>query len=94
MKIKIEALCTPEGRCFLNMLATFAQFETEIRRERQLEGIAKAKGEGRYKGRKPSVPVDEVRRLRAEGLGASEIVRQLGISRGSVYVVLGGKTAG
>lgn len=43
----------PVGALTMNLLAAFAQFETEIRRERQMEGIAKAKGAGKYKGRKP-----------------------------------------
>lgn len=45
---------TPPGKAFLGMLAVFAEFETNIRRERQLEGIAKAKQEGVYTGRKPT----------------------------------------
>lgn len=81
---------TPAGRAFLQMLGVFAEFETAIRRERQLEGIAKAKAKGVYKGRKPSVPVDEVQRLKAEGLGASGIAKQLGIARSSVYEALKG----
>ncbi len=71
------------------MLGVFAEFETNLRRERQMEGIAKAKAKGVYKGRKPSIDVDEVRRLRdEEGLGATEIARHLGIVRSSVYRVL------
>ncbi len=79
---------TPAGRAFLQMLGVFAEFETAIRKERQLEGIAKAKARGIYKGRKPSVPVDEVKRLKAEGIGASAIAKQLGIARSSVYEAL------
>lgn len=70
------------------MLGVFAQFETAIRKERQLEGIAKAKAEGVYTGRKPSVPVAEVRRLSAEGVNPSEIARRLAIGRASVYRAL------
>ena len=81
---------TPAGTAFLQMLGVFAQFETAIRKERQMEGIAKAKAAGVYKGRKPSVPVDEVRRLKAEGRTPTEITRILGIGRGSVYRALGG----
>lgn len=80
---------TAAGVAFLQMLAVFAQFETAIRRERQMEGIAKAKGAGVYKGRKPSVPVDEVRRLKAEGVRPADIARRLKIGRGSVYRALG-----
>ncbi len=50
------------GKCFLDMLGTFAEFETNLRRERQLEGIAKAKAKGVYLGRKPTIDVDAVRK--------------------------------
>jgi DNA invertase Pin-like site-specific DNA recombinase len=79
---------TPAGRAFLQMLGVFAEFETAIRRERQMEGIAKAKAKGVYKGRKPSVPVDKVREMKAQGMGASVIAKQLGIARSSVYEAL------
>ena len=81
---------TAAGKAFLDMLGVFAEFETNLRRERQLEGIAAAKARGVYKGRKPSIDPAEVRRLReAEGLGPSAIARRLGIGRTSVYRVLG-----
>jgi DNA invertase Pin-like site-specific DNA recombinase len=76
---------TAAGKCFLDMLGVFAEFETNLRRERQREGIAKAKAEGRYAGRKPTIDASAVTALRAEGLGASEIARRLGIGRASVY---------
>jgi DNA invertase Pin-like site-specific DNA recombinase len=81
---------TAAGKCFLDMLGVFAEFETNLRRERQLDGIAKAKAEGKYKGRAPTAraKASEVQRLRAEGLGATEISRQLDISRASVYRAL------
>ena len=80
---------TAAGKAFFQMLGVFAEFETNLRRERQTEGIAKAKAEGVYKGRKPSIDAVEVKRLRdAEGLGATEIARRLGIARTSVYRVL------
>ena len=63
----------------------FAEFETNLRRERQLEGIAKAKAAGVYKGRPPSIEAARVRELKAQGLGASEIAKALGIGRASVY---------
>jgi len=81
---------TAAGKCFLDMLGVFAEFETNLRKERQLEGIAKAKAAGVYKGRKPSIPVDEVKALRAAGRGATEIAEELGISRKSVYRALAG----
>src|SRR5262245_37003375 len=58
---------TAMGKCFLDMLGVFAEFETNLRRERQLEGIAKAKADGVYKGRKPSIDAEAVRRLKADG---------------------------
>ncbi|UEM08223.1 recombinase family protein (plasmid) [Skermanella rosea] len=79
---------TAAGKCFLDMLGVFAEFETNLRRERQLEGIAKAKAKGVYKGRKPSVDKSAVRALKAEGLGASEIARRLKVGRTSVYRIL------
>jgi len=79
---------SPAGIAFLQMLGVFAQFETAIRRERQMEGIGRAKAAGKYKGRKPSVPVDEVRRLKAEGVKPTDIAKRLKIGRGSVYRAL------
>jgi DNA invertase Pin-like site-specific DNA recombinase len=80
---------TAAGKCFLDMLGVFAEFETNLRRERQLEGIAKAKAAGVYKGRKPTIDPAEIAKLKAEGLGASEIAKRLKIGRASVYRVLG-----
>ncbi|TWA65905.1 DNA invertase Pin-like site-specific DNA recombinase [Azospirillum brasilense] len=80
---------TAAGKAFLDMLGVFAEFETNIRRERQLEGIAKAKAEGVYKGRKPSIDAEAVTALKAQGVGASEIAKRLGIGRASVYRILG-----
>lgn len=80
---------TASGKAFLDMLGVFAEFETNLRKERQLEGIAKAKADGVYKGRKPSIDVAQVRTLQAEGLGATEIATRLKIGRASVYRVLG-----
>ena len=75
---------TSAGKCFLDMLGVFGEFETNLRRERQMEGIAKAKKKGVYKGRKPSVDVEKVKELRDGGLGASAIAKELGIGRASV----------
>ncbi len=80
---------TPAGRCFLQMLGVFAEFETAIRRERQMEGIAKAKAEGAFKGRKPSIDGARVRELAASGMGGTAIAKELGVSRASVYRLLG-----
>ena len=81
---------TAAGKAFLDMLGVFAEFETNLRRERQLEGIKAAKAKGVYKGRKPTIDAAELRRLRdEEKLGPAAIARQLGIGRASVYRVLG-----
>jgi DNA invertase Pin-like site-specific DNA recombinase len=79
---------TAAGKAFLDMLGVFAEFETNLRKERQLEGIAKAKAEGVYKGRKPTIDTSEVMSLKAQGLRASQIAKRLGIGRASVYRVL------
>jgi DNA invertase Pin-like site-specific DNA recombinase len=79
---------TAAGKCFLDMLSVFSEFETNLRKERQMEGIARAKAAGVYKGRKPSIDVSRVRKLKADGLGASEIADALKIGRSSVYRVL------
>lgn len=76
------------GKAFLQMMGVFAEFETNIRKERQLEGIEKAKAEGKYKGRPPKIDVDKVRELRDQGKGATAIAKEMGIGRASVYRVL------
>ena len=79
---------TPAGKAFLDMLGVFAEFETNLRRERQMEGIAAAKARGVYKGRPASIEAADVAALKAEGLGVTEIAKRLGIGRASVYRVL------
>jgi DNA invertase Pin-like site-specific DNA recombinase len=79
---------TAASKAFLGMLGVFAEFETNIRKERQLEGIAAAKAKGVYKGRPASIEAADVARLKAEGLGATEIAKRLKIGRASVYRVL------
>jgi DNA invertase Pin-like site-specific DNA recombinase len=85
---------TAAGKAFLDMLGVFAEFETNLRRERQMEGIAAAKERGVYKGRPATIDADKVRRLKADGLGATEIAKQLGIGRASVYRVLDATRSG
>lgn len=80
--------CTSNGRLMLNMLGAFAEFEADLRRERQREGIDRAKANGIYKGRKPTVPVEEVRKLKAEGMAPTEIAKRLNVGRASVYRAL------
>jgi DNA invertase Pin-like site-specific DNA recombinase len=79
---------TSTGKLMLGVLASIAEFETDIRRERQREGIEKAKAAGVYKGRKPSVDASSVRSLRDQGLGGTEIAKRLKIGRASVYRAL------
>ena len=81
---------TAAGNAFLGMLAVFAEFETNIRKERQLEGIAKAKEEGAYKGRKPTAQAKRaaVEALLVQGMSKPKIAEALGMSVASVYNVL------
>jgi len=81
---------TSTGRLMFNMLGAIAQFERELIRERMLVGIAKAKAHGKYKGRAPTAKAkaEKVKQLRDAGVGPSEIARQLGISRTSVFRIL------
>jgi DNA invertase Pin-like site-specific DNA recombinase len=79
---------TAAGKAFLDMLGVFAEFETNLRKERQLEGIAEAKTKGVYTGRKPSIDATKVRQMRAQGLGATAIAKALKIDRTSVYRLL------
>jgi DNA invertase Pin-like site-specific DNA recombinase len=78
------------GRLMLYVLGAVAQFERETMLERQREGIAKAKAEGKYKGRKPTAlaKAGDIAALRAKGHGPAEIARLLNIGRASVYRVL------
>ena len=66
---------TAAGKCFLDMLGVFAEFETNLRRERQLEGIARAKAAGAYKGRAASIDAIRIREMKAQGLGATASAR-------------------
>lgn len=78
---------TASGKLMLNVLGSVAQFEREMMLERQREGIAKAKAEGKYKGRMPSArnKSDEIRAMKAQGLTAEEVASRLGISVRSVF---------
>ena len=81
---------SPNGKLTLTMFAAMAQFEREIMLERQREGIAKAKAEGKYQGRAPTVlkRAAEIKALKAEGMGATKIAEHLGVARASVYRAL------
>ncbi len=81
---------SPTGKLVLNVMSGIAEFERSMMLERQREGIAKAKSEGRYKGRKPTAraKADEVTKLAAEGLSMGVIATRLGIGKGSVHRIL------
>ena len=76
---------TAAGKAFFDMLGVFAEFETNLRRERQAEGIAAAKQRGTYRGRPPSIDMEAIQHRLARGLSPTDIARELGISRGTVY---------
>jgi len=81
---------TPTGKLMLTMLGGVAEFERDMMLERQREGIAKAKAEGKYKGRKPTAraKAEEIKALHATGLSMGEIAKRLNIGKGSVHRVL------
>jgi DNA invertase Pin-like site-specific DNA recombinase len=80
----------------LSVIGAVGQAKREAMLERQRKDIAKAKREGRYRGRVPTArrQAAEVARLKAEGLRPSEIASRLGIGRASVYRVLGEQQEG
>lgn len=81
---------TATGRLVLTVLAGIATFERSLMLERQRAGIAKAKAEGKYRGRAPTARAKstEILALKADGKGVMEIVRQTGASRASIYRIL------
>jgi len=85
-KLKPIDTSTPAGKAFFDMLGVFAEFETNLRKERQLEGIAKAKKEGKFKGRQPTAraKADKVMELLGQGVHKKEIAEKLNIGIASV----------
>lgn len=82
---------TSTGKLLFNMLASIAEFETEIRKERQMEGIAKAKDRGVRFGRKPKLQDQEIEGLRQErenGVKISDLMVKYSLSKASVYRLL------
>ena len=81
---------SPTGKLIYTLVAAISAFERELMLERQREGVAKAKAEGKYKGRKPTARAraGEVIALKAEGIRPADIARRLGIGRASVYRVI------
>jgi DNA invertase Pin-like site-specific DNA recombinase len=82
---------TPTGRLFLNIVGSIAEFEREIMLERQREGVAAAKADGKYKGRAPTArrKAEQIRELAAQGVSKVEIARRLAVGERSVYRMLG-----
>ena len=76
---------TAAGKAFFDMLGVFAEFETNLRRERQAEGVAAAKQRGSYRGRPPRIDMDAIKHRLAMGLSPTAIARELRVSRGTVY---------
>jgi len=76
---------TASGKAFLDMLGVFAEFETNLRRERQAEGIAAARQRGVYRGRPAQIDMAAIQAELAKGLSPTEIARSMGVSRGTVY---------
>jgi DNA invertase Pin-like site-specific DNA recombinase len=76
---------TAAGKAFFDMLGVFAEFETNLRRERQAEGIAAAKRKGVYRGRTPKIDMASIQAKLIEGCSPTEISREMGVSRGTVY---------
>lgn len=80
---------TPTGRLMFNMLGAIAEFETDLRKERQLEGIAKAKEEGRYKGRPITVDGYAIKAALASGDTPTSVAKKFNVARSTVYRIIG-----
>ncbi|MER9095908.1 recombinase family protein [Mesorhizobium sp. M0700] len=82
---------TRTGKLVMGILALIAEFETEIRKERQMEGIAKAKAEGRMGGRPklltPAIE-DRIKHLRVEGMSIRKIASEIGFSKATVQKII------
>jgi DNA invertase Pin-like site-specific DNA recombinase len=81
---------TAAGKAFFDMLGVFAEFETNIRKERQQEGIEKAKRAGKYKGRKPTAreKTDQVMKMLEAGHNKKDIANDLNIGIASIYRII------
>lgn len=82
---------TATGRAFLQMLGVFAEFETNLRKERQLAGIAAAKAKGKHLGRKASLTDDQkkyVRQLSRDGMNPTALSKRYGVGRATIYNVI------
>ena len=79
---------TPTGKCFLQMLSVFSEFERNMIAARRSEGIARARANGVHLGRKPSIDRERVMELKNDGKNPTEISREMGVARTSVYRLL------
>ena len=79
---------SPQEKLMLQILGAFGEFERNIIRARQAEGIAIAKARGKYKGAKPQIDREEVRRLLSKGLTKAAVAQELSISRQSVHRII------
>nr|WP_320115845.1 recombinase family protein [uncultured Desulfuromonas sp.] len=82
---------TASGKAFLQMLGVFAEFETNLRKERQLAGIAAAKAKGKHLGRAAKLTDTQKQQIRADheaGSNPSQLAAQYGVSRGTIYNVI------
>lgn len=75
----------PLGRLMLSMLGAFAEFELDIRKERQAEGIRKARAEGRYATKPPVVTFEQIEKLHANGHGVKACAKHLGVGISTIY---------
>ena len=78
----------PMGKVMLTVLGMVSEMELGFIKERQRAGIEKAKAAGKYKGRPTSLDHDKIKAMRAEGMGATAMARELGCTRGAIYKVL------
>ncbi len=74
------------SKCFLDMLSVFSEFETNLRRERQRDGIAVNRH--KFKGKQQTIDTERIKTLKREGLGATAIGKEMNINRSSVYRLL------
>lgn len=84
---------TAAGRAFLQMLGVFAEFETNLRKERQLAGIAAAKAKGKHLGRRACLTggqKTEIRQKKSQGMNPTQLSKEYGVSRATIYNVLKG----
>ena len=87
---------TATGKAFLQMLGVFAEFETNLRRERQLAGIAAAKAKGKHLGRRSALTAEQQKEIRTKhetGLNPTQLAKEYKVSRGTIYNVIGVTTS-